>query len=56
MHTVSIGFMAGFVQVSPFAPASLPNMPGIPGVRFGAVAAGLKYRDFMPVIEQMSGI
>ncbi len=37
--------MAGFVQVSPFAPASLPDMPVIPGVRFGAVAAGLKYRD-----------
>ena len=37
--------MAGFVQVSPFAPASLPDMPIIPGVRFGAVAAGLKYRD-----------
>ncbi len=37
--------MAGFVQVSPFAPASLPVMPIIPGVRFGAVAAGLKYQD-----------
>ena len=37
--------MAGFVQVSPFAPTSLPDMPIIPGVRFGAVAAGLKYQD-----------
>lgn len=37
--------MAGFVKVSPFAPSSLPDMPVIPGVRFAAAAAGLKYKD-----------
>jgi len=37
--------MAGFVKVSPFAPKSLPDMPVIPGVRFAAAAAGLKYTD-----------
>ena len=37
--------MAGFVKVSPFAPSSLPDMPVIPGARFAAAAAGLKYKD-----------
>ncbi len=37
--------MAGFVKVSPFAPASLPDMPSIAGVRFAAVEAGIKYRS-----------
>lgn len=37
--------MAGFVKVSPFAPKSLPDMPAIAGVRFAAVAGGLKYKD-----------
>jgi glutamate N-acetyltransferase/amino-acid N-acetyltransferase len=37
--------MAGYVKVSPFAPQSFPEMPVIAGVRFAAVAAGLKYKD-----------
>ena len=34
--------MAGYVQVSPFDPSSLPHMPVIPGARFAAAAAGLR--------------
>lgn len=36
--------MAGFVKISPFAPQALPVMPQIPGARFAAVAAGLRYQ------------
>ena len=28
---------------SPFAPARLPNMPAVPGVRFAACQAGIRY-------------
>ncbi|MET0192376.1 MAG: bifunctional ornithine acetyltransferase/N-acetylglutamate synthase, partial [Hyphomicrobiaceae bacterium] len=30
---------------SPFAPASLPDMPIVPGVRLAACAAGIRYQD-----------
>ena len=36
--------MAVIDKVSPFAPESLPDMPEIAGVRFRAVAAGLRYQ------------
>ncbi|HEY1243863.1 MAG TPA: bifunctional glutamate N-acetyltransferase/amino-acid acetyltransferase ArgJ [Hyphomicrobiaceae bacterium] len=31
--------------VSPFAPARLPDMPQVPGVKFAACAAGIRYAD-----------
>ena len=31
--------------VSPLAPAKFPDMPPIPGVRFAATAAGIRYKD-----------
>ncbi|MGI9426720.1 MAG: bifunctional glutamate N-acetyltransferase/amino-acid acetyltransferase ArgJ [Hyphomicrobiaceae bacterium] len=36
--------MAHDTTLSPFAPASLPTMPNITGVRFAAIEAGLKYK------------
>jgi glutamate N-acetyltransferase / amino-acid N-acetyltransferase len=33
------------MKVSPFAPAELPAMPGIDGVRFAVTEAGVKYRN-----------
>ena len=36
--------MSSAIPVSPFAPATSPEMPVIAGVRFAAVEAGIKYR------------
>ena len=41
---------SGAAKVSPFAPASLPAVPVIDGVRFASMEAGIKYkgrRDLM---------
>ena len=38
--------MAGKLPVSPLAPkGGFPDLPVIKGVRFAAVAAGIKYKD-----------
>jgi glutamate N-acetyltransferase/amino-acid N-acetyltransferase len=45
--------MAKSATVSPFAPARLPEMPPVPGVRFAACAAGIRYAgrtDLMLVV------
>ncbi len=36
--------MATITKVSPLAPASFPDLPAIDGVRFAAVAAGVRYQ------------
>ncbi len=36
--------MAAITEKSPFAPARFPTLPDVPGVRLGAVAAGVKYQ------------
>ena len=36
--------MAAITEKSPFAPARFPTLPEVPGVRLGAVAAGVKYQ------------
>ena len=30
--------------ISPFAPASLPDVPAVPGVRFATAEAGIRYK------------
>jgi glutamate N-acetyltransferase/amino-acid N-acetyltransferase len=35
--------MAKAAKPSPFAPARLPEMPPVPGVRFAACEAGIRY-------------
>src|ERR1700683_3019782 len=32
-------------SVSPLAPKTMPDLPGIPGVRLATAAAGIRYRD-----------
>ncbi|MEM7212751.1 MAG: bifunctional ornithine acetyltransferase/N-acetylglutamate synthase, partial [Pseudomonadota bacterium] len=39
-HRRALGEQPG---VSPFAPASFPDLPPVPGVRFAAVSAGVRY-------------
>lgn len=36
--------MGSTVKISPFAPASLPEAPEIPGVRFATAEAGIRYK------------
>ncbi|MBS0242986.1 MAG: bifunctional glutamate N-acetyltransferase/amino-acid acetyltransferase ArgJ, partial [Proteobacteria bacterium] len=45
--------MAHGAKVSPFAPASLPDVPAIDGVRFASIEAGIRYkgrRDLMAAV------
>jgi len=37
-------------KISPFAPASLPALPPLPGVRLGAASAGIKYQNRKDVL------
>ena len=37
--------MGSITKVSPFAPASLPEVPDIPGVRFATAEAGIRYKN-----------
>ena len=42
---------------SPFAPARLPDMPAVPGVRFAACQAGIRYAgrtDLMMAVLDLS--
>ena len=36
---------SGAAKISPFAPAALPAVPNIEGVRFASAEAGIKYKN-----------
>src|SRR5579871_2553000 len=42
--------MAKTAAVSPLAPKTYPEMPPIPGVRFAAGSAGIRYKDRTDVV------
>jgi glutamate N-acetyltransferase/amino-acid N-acetyltransferase len=44
-HLARKEIMARTIRISPFAPAKLPKMPAIPGLRLAAAQAGIRYTN-----------